>query len=134
MERPGGRVQDVEIRGRLLGPVPFGPVQRRLGFRQLACLEMAQRGAELQPWIPAPLHTGDLVEGSAHQLVGPGDDEPEREPVQQPDDQRLVARRGHVREGLDGVVARPPPGGRPRVQTGCAGRRGPLEVGPQVGP
>ena len=62
---------------------------------------MAQRGAELQPWIPAPLRTGDLVEGSAHQLVGPGSDEPEREPVQQPDDQRLVARRGHVREGLD---------------------------------
>ena len=82
MERPGGRVQDVEFRGRRLGPVPFGPVQRRLGFRQLACLEMADRGAELQPRIPAPLRIGDLVEGPAHELVGPVDEEPVREPVQ----------------------------------------------------
>ena len=39
-----------------------------------------------------------------------------------------------MREGLDRVVARPPPRGRSRVQIGCAGRLAPLEVGPQVGP
>ena len=82
---------------------------------------MTEHGAQRQQ--PAPSVLGEQIEGLAHEPVCAGDDEAQREAVQQCDDQRPVARRSHVREGLD-RGRREPPTTRPPEHAGRTARAG----------